>query len=80
LQHAYLAEKLAFLAAFDLAFLTAFDLAFLAAFELAFLAPFELAFLAPFELAFFKSCLDSSVLVKFPFQPCIVVTALVRCS
>ncbi len=31
-------------------------------------------------LAFFKSCLDTSVLVKFPFQPCIVVTALVRCS
>jgi hypothetical protein len=28
-------------------------------------------------LTFFKGCLDSSVLVEFPFQPGIVVSALV---
>jgi len=37
----------------------------------------KFAFLTTFGLAFFKSCLHSSVLVEFPFQPCIVVTALV---
>jgi hypothetical protein len=53
LQHAYLAEKFAFLSAFLSAFLAAFD------------------------LTFFKRCLDSSVLVEFPFQPCIIMSALV---
>jgi hypothetical protein len=38
LQHAYLAKKFAFLAAFDLAFYTAFDLAFFTAFLTAFAA------------------------------------------
>jgi hypothetical protein len=49
LQHAYLAEKFAFLS----------------------------AFLAAFDLAFLEGCLDSSVLVEFPFQPGIVMSALV---
>jgi hypothetical protein len=39
-----------------------------------------LAFQLSFCLAFFESGLDSSVLIEFPFQSSIVVSALVRRS